>query len=142
MELEDVMKVMMYILSAVYYQIGIGEDICFEEILGIHLGYCISVFLVDHYVVVGYDSRVLAVFLYGEWAWSDVMKEEGFETTQNLPSIQGHKDVKVEIVTIWLVYHFRLMKSDFREPVNIESDEMVSMNEMAGIVLNFENKKL
>ncbi|KAL0291551.1 UNVERIFIED_CONTAM: GDP-mannose 3,5-epimerase 2 [Sesamum radiatum] len=36
----------------------------------------------------------------------------------------------------------RLMKSDFREPVNIESDEMVSMNEMAGIVLNFENKKL
>ncbi|KAL0295774.1 UNVERIFIED_CONTAM: GDP-mannose 3,5-epimerase 2 [Sesamum calycinum] len=36
----------------------------------------------------------------------------------------------------------RLMKSSFREPVNIESDEMVSMNEMAGIVLNFENKKL
>lgn len=37
---------------------------------------------------------------------------------------------------------FRLTKSDFREPVNIGSDEMVNMNEMAGIVLSFENKKL
>lgn len=37
---------------------------------------------------------------------------------------------------------FRLTKSDFREPVNIGSDEMVSMNEMAEIVLSFENKKL
>lgn len=36
----------------------------------------------------------------------------------------------------------RLTKSDFREPVNIGSDEMVSMNEMAEIVLSFENKKL
>nr|DAD19954.1 TPA_asm: hypothetical protein HUJ06_021417 [Nelumbo nucifera] len=33
-----------------------------------------------------------------------------------------------------------LTKSDFREPVNIGSDEMVSMNEMAEIVLSFENK--
>ena len=37
---------------------------------------------------------------------------------------------------------FRLTKSDFREPVNIGSDEMVSMNEMAEIVLSFENKNL
>lgn len=37
---------------------------------------------------------------------------------------------------------FRLTKSDFREPVNIGSDEMVSMNEMAEIVLSFENKQL
>lgn len=37
---------------------------------------------------------------------------------------------------------FRLTKSDFREPVNIGSDEMVSMNEMAEIVLSFEDKKL
>ncbi|KAJ9154240.1 hypothetical protein P3X46_027596 [Hevea brasiliensis] len=36
----------------------------------------------------------------------------------------------------------RLTKSDFREPVNIGSDEMVSMNGMAEIVLTFENKKL
>ncbi|EXC16776.1 GDP-mannose 3,5-epimerase 1 [Morus notabilis] len=36
----------------------------------------------------------------------------------------------------------RLTKSDFREPVNIGSDEMVSMNEMAKIVLSFENKNL
>lgn len=36
----------------------------------------------------------------------------------------------------------RLTKSDFREPVNIGSDEMVSMNEMAEIVLSFDNKKL
>nr|DAD24741.1 TPA_asm: hypothetical protein HUJ06_026205 [Nelumbo nucifera] len=33
-----------------------------------------------------------------------------------------------------------LTKSDFREPVNIGSDEMISMNEMAEIVLSFENK--
>lgn len=37
---------------------------------------------------------------------------------------------------------FRLTKSDFREPVNIGSDEMVSMNEMAEIVLSFEDMKL
>lgn len=36
----------------------------------------------------------------------------------------------------------RLTKSDFHEPVNIGSDEMVSMNEMAEIVLSFENKQL
>lgn len=36
----------------------------------------------------------------------------------------------------------RLTKSDFREPVNIGSDEMVSMNEMAEMVLSFENKQL
>ncbi|KAL9250558.1 GDP-mannose 3,5-epimerase 2-like protein [Drosera capensis] len=36
----------------------------------------------------------------------------------------------------------RLTKSDFREPVNIGSDEMVSMNAMVEIVLSFENKKL
>lgn len=39
--------------------------------------------------------------------------------------------------------HFnRLTKSDFCEPLNIGSDEMVSMNEMAEIVLGFEEKKL
>ncbi|KAI4369440.1 hypothetical protein MLD38_017877 [Melastoma candidum] len=36
----------------------------------------------------------------------------------------------------------KLTNSDFREPVNIGSDEMVSMNEMAEIVLSFENRKL
>ncbi|KAL3649030.1 GDP-mannose 3,5-epimerase 2 [Castilleja foliolosa] len=35
-----------------------------------------------------------------------------------------------------------LTKSDFREPVNIGSDEMVSRNDMAEIVLIFENKNL
>lgn len=35
-----------------------------------------------------------------------------------------------------------MTKSDFKEPVNIGSDEMVSMNEMAEIVLGFENKNL
>lgn len=39
-------------------------------------------------------------------------------------------------------YVNRLTKSDFREPVNIGSDEMVSMNEMAEIVLSFEDRKL
>ncbi|KAK8698145.1 hypothetical protein V6N13_114273 [Hibiscus sabdariffa] len=38
--------------------------------------------------------------------------------------------------------HFRLTKSDFREPVNIGSDEMVSMNGMAEIVLSFDDKTL
>ncbi|KAJ0093311.1 hypothetical protein Patl1_25268 [Pistacia atlantica] len=47
------------------------------------------------------------------------------------------------IYTDWISIHvFRLTKSDFHEPVNIGSDEMVSMNEMAEIVLSFENKKL
>lgn len=41
-----------------------------------------------------------------------------------------------------LIIVFRLTKSDFREPVNIGSDEMVSMNEMAEIVLSFEDRKL
>ncbi|CAM6097523.1 unnamed protein product [Calypogeia fissa] len=36
----------------------------------------------------------------------------------------------------------RLTKSDYSEPVNLGSDEMVSMNEMAEIVLSFEGKKL
>ncbi|TQE02170.1 hypothetical protein C1H46_012171 [Malus baccata] len=36
----------------------------------------------------------------------------------------------------------RLTKSDFREPLNIGSDEMVSMNEMAEMVLSIEDKKL
>ncbi|GAB2240026.1 hypothetical protein Droror1_Dr00020544 [Drosera rotundifolia] len=40
------------------------------------------------------------------------------------------------------IYCIRLTKSDFRESVNIGSDEMVSMNEMAEIVLSFENKKI
>jgi len=34
----------------------------------------------------------------------------------------------------------RLMKSDYNKPLNIGSDEMVSMNEMAEIALAFENK--
>lgn len=41
-----------------------------------------------------------------------------------------------------LIFCCRLTKSDFREPVNIGSDEMVSMNEMAEIVLSFDNKNL
>lgn len=48
------------------------------------------------------------------------------------------RDIKWCIVT----QQCRLTKSDFQEPVNIGSDEMVSMNEMAEIVLSFENKKL
>ncbi|GAQ85374.1 dTDP-glucose 4-6-dehydratase/UDP-glucuronic acid decarboxylase [Klebsormidium nitens] len=36
----------------------------------------------------------------------------------------------------------RLTKSDFMEPVNIGSDEMVSMNDMAKIIMSFENKDL
>ncbi|KAL3687281.1 hypothetical protein R1sor_013590 [Riccia sorocarpa] len=36
----------------------------------------------------------------------------------------------------------RLTKSEYAEPVNIGSDEMVSMNEMAEIVLSFEGKNL
>lgn len=39
-------------------------------------------------------------------------------------------------------YYFRLTKSNFRELVNIGSDEMVSMNDIAKIILGFENKKL
>ena len=43
---------------------------------------------------------------------------------------------------LFFLNKFRLTKSDFREPVNIGSDEMVSMNEMAEIVLSFENKNI
>ena len=45
-------------------------------------------------------------------------------------------------VDLILTMYCRLTKSDFTEPVNIGSDEMVSMNEMAEIVLSFENKSL
>jgi len=36
----------------------------------------------------------------------------------------------------------RLMRSDCREPVNIGSDEMVSMNDMAHMIMAIDNKKL
>lgn len=36
----------------------------------------------------------------------------------------------------------RLMNSDFGEPLNIGSDEMVSMNEMGAMVLGFANKEI
>lgn len=36
----------------------------------------------------------------------------------------------------------RLMRSDFREPLNIGSDEMVSMNQMMQMVASIENKKI
>lgn len=36
----------------------------------------------------------------------------------------------------------RLTKSDFRDPLNIGSDEMVSMNEMMQIATSFESKNL
>jgi len=50
--------------------------------------------------------------------------------------------VQLEFIGTFACFVYRLTKSDFREPVNIGSDEMVSMNEMAEIVLSFENKKL
>ncbi|KAG5133107.1 hypothetical protein JHK82_024295 [Glycine max] len=46
------------------------------------------------------------------------------------------------VLILWSVVLFRLTKSNFREPVNIGSDEMVSMNEMAEIILGFENKNI
>jgi len=36
----------------------------------------------------------------------------------------------------------RLMRSNYTEPVNIGSDEMVSMNDMANLIMTFEGKKL
>lgn len=36
----------------------------------------------------------------------------------------------------------RLMKSDFREPINLGSDEMISMNDMANMIMKFEGKTL
>ncbi|XP_028554483.1 uncharacterized protein LOC110103266 isoform X2 [Dendrobium catenatum] len=51
------------------------------------------------------------------------------------------QDLSLSLMNASKVY-LRLTKSDFREPANIGSDEMVNMNEMAGIVLSFENKKL
>jgi len=36
----------------------------------------------------------------------------------------------------------RLMRSDFREPLNIGSDEMVSMNDMAKLIMTFEGKNI
>lgn len=47
----------------------------------------------------------------------------------------------VGVIFVYFLFH-RLTKSDFREPVNIGSDEMVSMNEMAAIILNFDDKNL
>eukprot|EP00296_Roombia_truncata_P007968 JP446427.1.p1 GENE.JP446427.1~~JP446427.1.p1 ORF type:complete len:347 (+),score=137.69 JP446427.1:3-1043(+) len=37
---------------------------------------------------------------------------------------------------------YRLMQSDHTEPINIGSEEMVSMNQMADMVFSIENKKL
>ncbi|KAH8507640.1 hypothetical protein H0E87_009985 [Populus deltoides] len=59
-------------------------------------------------------------------------------------------DLSHSLMSVWKVclgkpfmfFSIILTKSDFREPVNIGSDEMVSMNEMAEIVLSFENKNL
>ena len=34
------------------------------------------------------------------------------------------------------------MRSDYNKPLNIGSDEMVSMNQMAELALGFENKKV
>lgn len=36
----------------------------------------------------------------------------------------------------------RITKSDFKEPLNLGSTEMVSMNEMMGLVMGFDAKKL
>jgi len=36
----------------------------------------------------------------------------------------------------------RLMNSDFREPLNLGSEEMISMNDMAKMIMNFEGKHL
>jgi len=36
----------------------------------------------------------------------------------------------------------RLMRSDFRDPLNIGSEEMVSMNDLATLCMSYENKKL
>lgn len=36
----------------------------------------------------------------------------------------------------------RLMRSDYDKPLNIGSDEMISMNDMAHLVLSFESKKI
>ena len=35
----------------------------------------------------------------------------------------------------------RLMRSDFSGPVNIGSDEMISINDLAKMVINISNKK-
>eukprot|EP01018_Ginkgo_biloba_P038439 Gb_13111 [translate_table: standard] len=40
------------------------------------------------------------------------------------------------VLSVWLT------KPDFRDPVNIGNDEMVSMNDMAAMVLGFEDKRL
>jgi len=37
---------------------------------------------------------------------------------------------------------FRLMESDFKEPLNIGSDRLVTINEMADIIMGFEGKNL
>merc|ERR1712232_141673 len=36
----------------------------------------------------------------------------------------------------------RLFYSDFNEPLNLGSDEMISMNDMAKLIMSFENKNL
>jgi len=36
----------------------------------------------------------------------------------------------------------RLMRSDFSQPLNIGSEEMISMNDMAKLIMSFENKDL
>jgi len=36
----------------------------------------------------------------------------------------------------------RLMRSDYKEPVNIGSDEMVDMNEMMALAASFEGRKI
>lgn len=52
------------------------------------------------------------------------------------------------LLQIWITIYLSikivldLIKSDFREPLNIGSDEMVSINEMAEMILSFENEKI
>jgi len=36
----------------------------------------------------------------------------------------------------------RLMRSNYKEPLNIGSDEMISMNDMANLIMSFEGRKL
>lgn len=36
----------------------------------------------------------------------------------------------------------RLMASDFKDPINIGSEEMISMNDMATLIMGFEHKNL
>ncbi|KAG5022675.1 hypothetical protein JHK85_019017 [Glycine max] len=86
----------------------------------------------------GLDARVAAVVMRAIGKIVDTGRT--VVCTIHQPSIDIFESF--DELILWSIVLFRLTKSNFREPINIGSDEMVSMNEMAEIIIGFENKNI